>query len=54
MFDGIKESSDIRIKHPVYLPLRDPDPDRIQGLMRVSVWSKSAPETEQSLFIDLV
>ena len=53
MIYRVKEALDVRIQYPVYLPLDDPDPDRIQRIMLAALWPESVAEPEKILFIDL-
>ena len=48
----VKETSNVRIDDPVYLPLRDPYKQCIQGVMWTASWTKSITEPEEVFFID--
>ena len=54
MIDRVEEAADIRIQHPVYLPLGDSHPDRIQRFMLAAFRSESVAESEKVLLLDLV
>src|SRR4030042_723648 len=54
MFDRLQEALDVRIQHPVHLPLGDPDPDRVQRLMRAALRPEPVAGTVKVLLVDLV
>jgi len=39
--DGIEEPTDVRIEHPVHLPIRDSDRQRIERIMRAAPWPEA-------------
>ena len=51
MTDVVKETSNVRIDDPVYLSLRDPYKQSIQGLMWTASRTKSITEPKEVLFI---
>ena len=54
VIDGIKIAADICIEHPIYLPLHDSHPYRIQRIMRVASRAKTVAETQKVLLVNLV
>ena len=53
MIYRVEEAFDVRIEHPMYLPLCDPDPDCIQRVMLAAFRSVSIAETEEVLFVNM-
>src|SRR5262249_42328144 len=51
--DGVKETTNVRIEHPVYLPLLQTHPQSIQCVVRITARPKSIAEADKILLIDL-
>jgi hypothetical protein len=52
--DGIEESTDICIEHPVHLLPHQPYPERVQSIMRAATWPEAVGEAQEVDLIDLV
>ena len=51
--DGVEESTDVRIEHPVYFPHREPDPQCIQRVVLTTPGPEAVAETHEVYFVDL-
>jgi len=53
MVDGVEKPTDVCIEHPVYLPLVQTYPQRVQCVVRASAWPKPITEADKILLVDV-
>ena len=53
VIDGVEETTNVRVEHPVYLPLGQTYPQRIQCVVRVAARPKPVAEAEEVLLVDV-
>ena len=47
-----EEVADVRVEHPVHLPLADPDRQRVERVVWAAPWSEPVGEAEEVLLVD--
>ena len=53
VLDGVEETTNVRVEHPAYLPLRQTHPQRVQCVVRIAARPKPVTEADKVFLVNL-